>query len=83
MSDNYQRKKKWRKKYPEKRAAERKKNYEKGRKFDKNTRASWTSEHEGMITAADRLPDRELAKNLGRSVQAIQVRRTRVLALQG
>jgi hypothetical protein len=61
------------------RAARRKiraKNYARGAVHDRRSRRRWTTDEERQITAPDRPSDRELAKQLGRSVQAIQVKRT-------
>lgn len=42
-----------------------------------NTRAEWT-EREDKLVLAHTIPDRELAEKIGRSVQAIQIRRSRI-----
>jgi hypothetical protein len=49
------------------------------RQFQKNTRHKgmrWTPVEDARITAKDRPTDRKLSKALGRSVQAIQQRRS-------
>jgi hypothetical protein len=49
------------------------------RQFQKNDRKKgkhWTPVEDARITAMDRPTDRELSKALGRSVQAIQQRRS-------
>lgn len=56
-----------------------KRNYAQGRENASNSKESWTSDDDSAICAENRPSDRELAKQLGRSVQAIQVRRTRLL----
>ena len=43
-------------------------------------RQPWTQEHDKAITAPARPSDAELAQRLGRSVPAIQVRRSRLSA---
>lgn len=63
-------------------------NYAKGRQHATNARQRWTQEEDraiatrrtstGMGTLQADLTDRELSKRLGRSVQAIQVRRARL-----
>lgn len=42
-----------------------------------NTRSEWT-EREDRLVLAHAIPDRELAAQIGRSVQAIQIRRSRI-----
>lgn len=42
-----------------------------------NTRKEWTSSEDEMVRARE-ASDRELALKLGRSVQAIQIRRSRI-----
>jgi hypothetical protein len=49
------------------------------RQFQKNTRHKgrrWTPVEDARITAEDRPTDRKLSKALGRSVQAVQQRRS-------
>lgn len=51
------------------------------RQFQRNNRRKarrWTPVEDARITAEDRTTDRELNKELGRSVQAIQQRRSRL-----
>ena len=73
----------YRKKYPKRRKAERKKNYAvtAGPKLNPNHRMEWTM-HE--IDALEQWPytDRELHKFIGRSVQAIQVMRCKLIKKQ-
>lgn len=54
--------------------ATKKRNYAKGRVNIRNYRERWTDEHDAMVIAHD-MTDRELGKLIGRSVQAIQMRR--------
>ena len=42
-----------------------------------NARTEWTEREDRMVLAHE-IPDRELAAKIGRSVQAIQVRRSRI-----
>lgn len=68
----------WRKRHPEKRNIERKRYYEKHRVNSVNRRNAgqeWTLFEKKRITAVDRPPDPVLARELGRSVQAIQTQR--------
>lgn len=74
----YQYSKAWRKLHPEKWRRLRKENYARGRINCYRRRAPWSNEEDLRITAPDRPSDRELALELGRSVQAIQVRRVLV-----
>lgn len=72
----YENKKNWRRKYPEKRNAERKKYYRK----TQNARKSgdiWT-DVEILMVKKHAIPDSELASKIGRSVQAIQIKRSRL-----
>jgi hypothetical protein len=55
-------------------------NYEKGAAHQHNAHRHWTKQEDQAIMAPDRPRDRELARVLGRTVQAIQVRRTRLSA---
>lgn len=63
------------------RNARRRRNYERGRASATGGYRYWEQEEDRAIMAEDRPTDRELAEKLGRSVQAIQVRRTRLRAL--
>ena len=73
--------KRWRRENVDLRNAFRKKNYEKGAKYKKNHRTPWTQEDIARIISPDRSTDRELAKELGRTVQAIQTRRATIATL--
>lgn len=57
------------------RNAQRKMNYGKGRKSDKNRGQEWTIEDMNLLTNSGKT-DRELSVAIGRSVQAIQVKRS-------
>ena len=68
--------KRWRKKHPEVKAAERLRYY---RQFQKNNRRKgkrWTENEDHKIMAQDARADSVLSRRLGRSVQAIQQRRS-------
>ena len=67
----------WKQFNPKKRAIWKKRNYSQTRKGAVNARDGWTLEQLRQITAEDRPIDRELAMKLGRSVQAIQIARSR------
>lgn len=76
MKTNYEYNKEWRKRNPDKRGVDRKRYYAQFQGAP-NTRKPWT-EAENLRVLAHDIPDRELAKELGRSVQAIQVHRGRI-----
>lgn len=44
----------------------------------RNSGSEWSSVEMAAIVATDRLSDRELSRKLGRSIQAIQVRRCKI-----
>lgn len=52
-------------------------NYAQTRVNARNAREPWSQEEDRQV-AAKAVPDRTLSERLGRSVQAIQVRRTRL-----
>lgn len=58
--------------------ASKKRNYERGARHRWNAHLWWKPEHDAMITAPDRPTDRESAKVIGRTVHAIQVRRSKL-----
>lgn len=64
-----------RKKFPRERYDDRRRNYEIGRKFDHHRWCRYTEEENEMILGGFKGTDRELAKKIYRSVQAIQARR--------
>lgn len=77
--NNYQ--KKWREENPEKRKAEKKKYYKKNREHPKNQRMSgtfWTEEDLFLIISTKKESDAIIARIIGRSVQAIQVKRSKL-----
>jgi hypothetical protein len=72
----YARTKRWHAKHPEVKAAERLRYY---RQFQKNNRRKgrrWTDAEDKKITARNAPADSKLGARLGRSVQAIQQRRS-------
>ena len=77
MTNYYQGHKKWRKKHPDLRNEEKKRNYAKTRRNATNSNLSWTGEEIKMIFSPNRPSDREMSAILGRSVQAIQVKRAK------
>lgn len=72
----------WRINNRDKRNEQKKRNYERGGTYIPNYRMKWTAEMEREIMAQNRPHDRVLALKLGRSVQAIQVKRARIKSLQ-
>jgi hypothetical protein len=52
-------------------------NYARGRVWQREKKHRWVMHEIEMITATPKLPDRELARLLGVSVQAIQLMRYR------
>lgn len=77
MKTPYEYQKKYRKSHPEVRRRNRKKNYEQSLEGARNSKELWT-QHEDAAVLAHEITDRELAKKIGRSVQAIQIRRARL-----
>ncbi|MFA7254216.1 MAG: hypothetical protein WC107_06735 [Patescibacteria group bacterium] len=69
----------WKKRHPDRRNALRKANYRSTVKNARNSHKPWEPEEDSAIIAANRPRDRELSALIGRSVQAIQVRRTKLL----
>lgn len=67
----------WRYKNPDKRTAAKVRNYAVTRDTATNARQPWTQAHDALVLESD-LTDRELGLLIGRSVQAIQVRRGRL-----
>ena len=55
----------------------RQRNYAQTAADARNSRAEWTEREDKMVLAHS-IPDRELAAKIGRSVQAIQIRRSRI-----
>lgn len=79
MTFNYVVHKAWRKKYPEKRRELTKRYYDRFR--DRPNRGQpWTDDDDEQVLA-HAIPDRELSERIGRGVQAIQLRRSRLKKL--
>lgn len=72
----YERKKQWREKHPEVKAAERLRYYRQFQKNNKRKGLRWTEQEDKKITARNAPADSILSRQLGRSVQAIQQRRS-------
>ena len=80
MSESQRRaNKKWRSKNRDKVNEQKKRNYKQTVRNAHNYKKQWTKEEEKMILDHN-ISDRELAEQLGRSVQAIQVRRSKLKA---
>lgn len=83
MANLYRYQKKWRQRYPEKRQRSTRRYYAKHREHPENqtrTGRPWSKMEVLLITARARPTDPVLARQLGRSVQAIQVKRNRTLS---
>lgn len=65
-----------RKEWRQLRAGQKRRYYEKSKKNNRNKGKRWTRIEDTRITAKDRPPDRKLSKAMGRSMQAIQQRRS-------
>lgn len=81
MTRQYRYNKVWRQRHPKKRQADKMRYYRKHRYYPqrREQRKVWWSPSEiELITAPNRPPDRILAKQLSRSVQAIQVKRSKL-----
>jgi|SRR5579863_2689811 len=76
----YARTKRWRAKHPEVKAAERLRYYRQFQKNDKRKGKRWTEAEDKKITARNAPADSKLSARLGRSVQAIQQRRSALKA---
>lgn len=79
MASSSEANKRWRNNNPQAWAAQKKRNYKLGKPLGAKPRRVWTSHEDILITMPDRAEDRELAKKLHCSVQAIQVRRSKLL----
>jgi len=77
---SYETNKRWRLKYPKKRNLQKKRYYKKSTVGAKNSRTQWIAKEMDSIIAFDRPHDMVLAKELKRSVQAIQIKRSRIKA---
>ncbi len=76
MPDKYNAsRKRWKKAHPERVREMKKLNYERGAQHDTNSRRPWTEPECRRILDPKRPPDRVLAKELGRTVKAIQIKR--------
>lgn len=73
--------KKWRRGHRELFNGLKKRNYQKGRKNDYCSRLAWTDQDERFIVESD-LTDRQLAEKIGRSVAAIQIKRSRLRSVE-
>ena len=80
LTNNYHKYgKRWRTNNPLKRNEMRKKNYAATRKGAVNSKRLWSGEEIIKIFSPDRPCDRVLANQLGRSVQAIQIKRSKTV----
>ena len=80
MVSSYLQNKRWRLTHPEKRHAQKKRNYAQTQ-GEKITRRKWTQHEDAQILVEGEMrpSDAMLAKTLGRTVQAIQLRRSKLL----
>lgn len=76
VKTSYEYNKVWRKNHPESRAKDRRRYYAQFQGAE-NTGKSWTESEDVRVLARD-VTDRELSAEIGRSVQAIQIRRGRI-----
>jgi hypothetical protein len=65
----------WRRKHRENWNEIKRRNYQKGALWQQNAGQIWTAEEDAMILDPNRPFDRELAKQLGRTILAIQAER--------
>ncbi len=77
---SYAANKKWRLRYPDRRNSQKKRYYKKTAVGAKNSRIKWTTKEIDSIIASNKPRDTVLAKKLGRSVEAIQVKRSKIKA---
>jgi hypothetical protein len=70
--------KRWRKRNPKKRYLQEIRYYQRSNQNPPSSRDRWTGSDMTIIIASNRPCDRVLARKLGRSMQAIQVKRCRV-----
>jgi hypothetical protein len=71
----------WRLKHPKERYSQKKRYYRKHRETPKNLAnggQEWTLAQIKLITAPERSPDAIIAKEIGKSVQAIHIKRSRI-----
>lgn len=78
MTKRYLHNKKWRNKNRQTFNRGKARNYAKGATNQKNAKTVWTASENKCITDPRRPIDRKLAKKLGRTVQAIQIQRSRL-----
>ncbi|MDP3985391.1 MAG: hypothetical protein Q8P82_01385, partial [bacterium] len=76
--ENLDKRQEWRNRNRDRFNESKKRNYAKGRRYARHTREFWSDWEILQIAADDRPSDRELARTLRRSVQAIQVKRSRL-----
>jgi hypothetical protein len=76
--NGYQYNKTWRNGHRDVYQDGKKRYYARGRVFAKNGGRIWKSEDECLIVAPNRPCDREIARRIGRSIDAIQVHRVAV-----
>lgn len=79
-SKHYEENKRWRKKHPEAWKQQKALYYARNAIYNWNTGTRWLSSEKVQILDPKRPCDRVLAQQLGRSVKAIQEKRTRVTA---
>ncbi|MCW1888455.1 MAG: hypothetical protein KIH67_002775 [Candidatus Moranbacteria bacterium] len=79
MSSKHEANKRWRINNPEKWAAQKQRNYARGKPATAKLRRPWSEGEDELITRLHRPEDRELAQSLNRSVQSIQARRSKLL----
>jgi hypothetical protein len=79
LPGGYKYTKTWRYRYPQKRNLERRRYYARLAQGCPNAREPWSKQDIEAILAPNRPSDRELARSLGRSVQAVHVRRSTIL----
>ena len=77
MAGSYAANKRWRLTHPAKRQAGKKRNYDLSATNNANNYQHYTTREDTLILTS-RLTDRELHRVIGRSVQAIQIRRCKL-----
>ena len=75
--------KRYRKSVSKLRNRQRRNNYKKSRKTAFRAKAKWTDKENALILAENGLSDADLSLQIGRSVQAIQIRRARLKIKKG
>jgi len=79
VASNYEANKRWRANNPQARTAQRVRNYALGKSPGAKLRRVWQPVEDELIIMPSRPEDRELARQLSCSVQAIQARRNKLL----